>query len=100
MTLDEFRKIHKDDATVTAEELQPLLNMSPDRIREYARTGEFPIQPVRSGRCQRFPKEAVIAFCEQRKPENQARHRCEMHFAADSMDELIAQIRQFVALCT
>lgn len=56
MTLDEFCTKYQSTTMLYAKDLQPLIKISPDRIRYYARNGELPFPCILSGDEVKFPK--------------------------------------------
>ena len=67
MTLEEFKKLHQNDAMLTAEEISKLVHTSPDRLREYARTGQLPFTSLITGNSVKFPKDDLIRWAEGRE---------------------------------
>jgi len=98
MTLEDFKREHQHEMVVFAEDLQPLMNISPDKIREYARRGEFPIQSFPSGKRVKFVKEDVIRYFEgQKKTGPQA--TINLNFTGDTLEEVVGKMQQFLQMC-
>ena len=99
MTLDEFKRKHQADTIVYAEDLSPLMEISPDRIREYARIGDFPIKSIQIGSRTKFYKDHVIQYFENREGTKEPRATINLNFTGETLEEVAEKMKQFLQMC-
>lgn len=99
MTLDEFKRKHQADTIVYAEDLSPLMEISPDKIRAYAKAGQFPIKSIQIGSRTKFYKDHVIQYFENRESPKEPKTTVNLNFSGDTLEEVVEKMQQFLQMC-